>query len=134
MVSQNLKSTSASQVLETAEYLVTVSYSAQEVSSSQWRNWLDQIKASSEIWVQHKTKKGKIKNVNLRERLFELEFIETASQELASSSTAVLRYVGACRNDGTLLRPEQIPFMLEFVTTKEFELLHIHRSKLILAV
>jgi len=134
----DLKSNSASQVLEAAEYLITVSCN-REVTSCQWQDWLEAIKVKEEIWVQHKTKKGKIKQVNLRERLFELEFVETALVELAApsntfSSAAHLRYVGACRNDGTLLRPEQIPFMLEIVTATEFQLLHIHRSKLILAV
>ncbi|MEA5593922.1 TIGR03960 family B12-binding radical SAM protein [Rivularia sp. UHCC 0363] len=128
----DVKSNSASQVLEKAEYLITVSCS-REASSSEWLSWVDAIIAKEEIWIQHKTKKGKIKTVNLRERLFELEFIES-KQELTPSNAARLRYVGSCRNDGTLLRPEQIPFMLEFVTTTEFDLLHIHRSKLILAV
>ena len=44
-----------------------------------------------------------------------------------------LRYVGSCRNDGTQLRPEQIVFMLEQVAKLEFHLLHVHRSKLLLA-
>ena len=48
-------------------------------------------------------------------------------------SFAVLRYVGSCRNDGTQLRPEQIVFMLEQVAELEFHLLHVHRSKLLLA-
>ncbi len=134
----DLKSNSASQVIEAAEYLITVSCN-REVTSSQWQDWLEAIKIKEEIWVQHKTKKGKIKQVNLRERLFELEFVRKALVELAApdntfSSAVELRYVGACRNDGTLLRPEQIPFMLEIVTATEFQLLHIHRSKLILAV
>jgi radical SAM family uncharacterized protein/radical SAM-linked protein len=129
----DVKSSSASQVLEKAEYLIDVSCS-REASSSEWLSWVDAIKAKEEIWVEQKTKKGKIKTVNLRERLFELEFVETANKELTTSNAARLRYVGACRNDGTILRPEQIPFMLELLITTEFDLLHIHRSKLILAV
>ncbi|MGF1674121.1 MAG: TIGR03960 family B12-binding radical SAM protein [Rivularia sp. (in: cyanobacteria)] len=133
VVQVDATSGSASQLLEAAEYLITVSCS-QQANSSQWRDWVDAVKAKEEIWIQHKTKKGKMKTVNLRERLFELEFIETANKELISSNAAQLQYLGACRNDGTLLRPEQIAFMLELVTTTEFNLLHIHRSKLILAV
>ncbi len=129
----DVKSSSASQVLEKAEYLITVSCN-KEGTSSEWVSWVDAIKAKEEIWVEHKTKKGKIKNVNLRERLFELEFIETANKELTTSNAARLRYVGACRNDGTMLSPEKIPFMLELVMAAEFDLVHIHRSKLILAV
>ncbi|MBF2015593.1 MAG: TIGR03960 family B12-binding radical SAM protein [Rivularia sp. T60_A2020_040] len=133
VVQVNATSGSASQLLEAAQYLITLSCS-QQANSSQWRDWVDAVKAKEEIWIQHKTKKGKMKTVNLRERLFELEFIETANKELISSNAAQLQYLGACRNDGTLLRPEQIAFMLELVTTTEFNLLHIHRSKLILAV
>lgn len=133
VVQVDVTSGSASQLLEAAEYLITVSCN-QQANSSQWRDWVDAVKAKQEIWIQHKTKKGKMKTVNLRERLFELEFIETANKELIPSHAAQLQYVGACRNDGTLLRPEQIAFMLELVTTTEFNLLHIHRSKLILAV
>ena len=77
---------------------------------------------------------GKIKNVNLRERLFELDFVETAKVDMGQSQAVRLRYIGACCNDGTVLRPEHIPFMLESVSKTEFDLLHIHRSKLVLAV
>lgn len=133
VVQLDLKSKSASQLLETAEYLITVRVD-REVTSSEWQDWINAIKEAEEIWTQHKTKKGKIKNVNLRERLFELELVETAKVETSQNNAVKLRYLGACRNDGTLLRPEQIPFMLESVTTTEFDLLHIHRSKLILAV
>ncbi len=132
VVQLDMKSKSASQVLETAEYLIDVS-SYKEATLSEWQDWIDALKANEEIWIQHKTKKGKIKNVNLRERLFELELVETVKAEDSQNHAVRLRYVGACRNDGTLLRPEHIPVMLGFVTKTEFELLHIHRSKLVLA-
>jgi hypothetical protein len=45
---------------------------------------------------------------------------------------AVLRYVGSCRNDGSGLRPEQVVVMLEHVAQADFQLLHIHRSGLVL--
>ena len=44
-----------------------------------------------------------------------------------------LRYVGSCANDGTLLRPEQIVFMLEQISGMELELINVVRSRLILA-
>ena len=49
-------------------------------------------------------------------------------------STGVLRYVGSCRNDGTLLRPEHLVYMLEQVTGLEFQLLHAHRLRMMLNV
>ncbi|MEM9923070.1 MAG: TIGR03960 family B12-binding radical SAM protein [Cyanobacteria bacterium P01_D01_bin.50] len=133
VVQVDTKAQSASQALEAAQYLITLSTS-REATLYQWQAWVNAIVTKKEIWVQHKTKKGKIKTVNLRERLFELEIVETAKGKSNLSNIAILRYVGACRNDGTNLRPEQIPVMLELITTTEFELLHIHRSKLILAV
>ena len=133
VVQLDLKSKSASQLLETAEYLLDIGCS-REVTSSEWQTIIDALKAKTEIWTQHKTKKGKIKNVNLRERLFELDFVETAKVDMGQSQAVRLRYIGACCNDGTVLRPEHIPFMLESVSKTEFDLLHIHRSKLVLAV
>ena len=43
-----------------------------------------------------------------------------------------LRYVGSCANDGTLLRPEQMVFMLEQVSGVELQLVSVVRSRLIL--
>jgi uncharacterized protein (DUF2344 family) len=43
-----------------------------------------------------------------------------------------LRYLGSCRNDGTLLQPEHIIIMLEQVAGQEFHLLKVHREKMIL--
>jgi uncharacterized protein (DUF2344 family) len=72
--------------------------------------------------------------VNLRDRLFELEVIEPPKRQerQEKGTSAVLQYVGSCRNDGTQLRPEQVIFMLEQVAQLEFQLLHIHRNRLLL--
>ena len=60
-------------------------------------------------------------------RLFELEF-----KTNMPDNSVVLRFLGSCRNDGTKLSPENIIYMLEKVTNCEFELLTVHRQKLIL--
>ena len=65
--------------------------------------------------------------MNLRDRLFELEF-KTSMPD----NSVVLRFIESCRNDGTKLSPENIIYMLEKVTNCEFELLTFHRQKLIL--
>ncbi|MEL6765035.1 MAG: hypothetical protein AAFO87_15575, partial [Cyanobacteria bacterium J06607_6] len=78
--------------------------------------------------------------VNLRDRLFELTL---ADQSLVSwlpahwqgnkaDSSVVMRYVGSCRNDGTLLRPEHVTFMFEQQASCPLSLLHAHRLQLIL--
>jgi radical SAM-linked protein len=127
----DLKASAATQLLETAEYLITVA-AFEEMPSTKWQEWIDIIKTKDEIWYEQKTKSGKTHVINLRDRLFEIELLETKTR--LAESISVLRYVGSCRNDGTLLRPEQILFMLEQVASVEFQLLHIHRNRLILGL
>ncbi|MBW4666211.1 MAG: TIGR03960 family B12-binding radical SAM protein [Cyanomargarita calcarea GSE-NOS-MK-12-04C] len=131
VVELDVKAQSATASLAAAEYLITVAC-VEDASPGQWQDWIDTIKAKDEIWRELTTKSGKIRSVNLRDRLFELELVETNTDSLLP--TVVLRYVGSCRNDGTLLRPEQILFMLEQMVGAEFQLLHVHRNQLVLAV
>ncbi len=127
----DLKAKAASQLLETAEYLVTVAALA-EATSLQWQDWIDTIKAKEELWYENTTKSGKSQLINLRDRLFELELVETSKS--IAESISVIRYVGSYRQEGFLLRPEQILFMLRIVASVEFQILHIHRNRLILGV
>ncbi|ARV61384.1 B12-binding domain-containing radical SAM protein [Nostocales cyanobacterium HT-58-2] len=130
----DLKANAANQVLEAAEYLITVACLV-EATLAQWQGWIDTIKVKDEIWWEHTTKSGKTQLVNLRDRLFELELSEALKHcEHQEESTVILRYVGSCRQDGVLLRPEQILSMLEQVADTEFHLLQIHRNRLILGV
>lgn len=131
VVEMDLKASAASQIIEAAEYLITVA-ALSEATLVQWQSWIDTIKAKDELWLEQTTKSGKSQSINLRSRLFELELVETKSSE--DESTVILRYVGSCRPDGLLLRPEHILSMLEIVSGTEFQLLHIHRNRLILGV
>jgi len=88
---------------------------------------VEKVKGSEEICWEKVTKSGKKTQVNLCDRLFELEV-----KEASKDNSVVLRYVGSCRNDGTLLRPEHLVYMLEQVAGMEFQLLHSHRQQLIL--
>ncbi len=143
-----IQSPSATQLLEKAAYSLAVRcLSEQDFDSLQalWQGWIEQILNRSEILVEQTTKSGKVRQVNLRERLFELRLLSLAekssfmhqsllfSSRLASESWVGFHYVGSCRNDGTLLRPEHIVQMLEQVAQAEFQLLHIHRQQLFLA-
>jgi radical SAM-linked protein len=129
----DLKTPAATQLLEAAEYLITVAALEETTPIQlQWQNWIDTIKAKDELWYEHTTKSGKSQLINLRDRLFELELVE--SHKDIAESISVIRYVGSYRQDGFLLRPEQILFMLGIVGSGEFQLLHIHRNRLILAV
>ncbi|MDM9380908.1 TIGR03960 family B12-binding radical SAM protein [Chlorogloeopsis sp. ULAP01] len=129
VVQLDLKAPAATQVLDAAEYLLTVDTQT-PATPSQWQGWIDTIEHKKEIWSEQTTKSGKSQLINLRDRLFELELMQITSN--SPESVAILRYLGSCRHDGILLRPEQILFMLEQVAGLEFQLLHIHRNRLVL--
>ncbi len=122
----DIKSASATQILEKAEYLITVT-STSESHPVNWQEYINAVNNTSEILWEKTTKSGKKQQVNLRDRLFELELANTLSD-----GSVVLRYVGSCRNDGTKLSPENIVYMLEKVSQQEFQLLRVHRQQLIL--
>jgi len=81
--------------------------------------------SSLECYCWEQTTKSGKSQLNLRDRLFELE-VENSRERVGSVAllthssqwaherrdAAVLRYVGSCRNDGNQLRPEQVIFML----------------------
>jgi radical SAM-linked protein len=127
----DLKSPAATQLLQAAEYLITVATTS-EATPAQWQNWIEAITSKEEIWFEKTTKSGKAQLVNLRSRLFELALVDT--DKTTAESTAILRYRGSCRHDGVSLHPEQILFMLEAVGKREFQLLQIHRQQLVLGV
>ena len=130
----------ATQLLEQAEYLIAVSPPAEtDLGADRWQPWVEKILATREIWVEQTTKSGKTQSVNLRDRLFELAAdIHPMHLEEIRPSTPIaqctwLRYVGSCRNDGTLLRPEHVVQMLEQVSQQDIQPLHVHRQRLLLA-
>jgi radical SAM family uncharacterized protein/radical SAM-linked protein len=124
--SVDLKQPAASALITQAEYLITVS-SASE-TPPQWETWIAAVLASQEIIQDKKSKSGKNTQINLRDRLYELELLNVAGEQ-----DVELRYVGSCANDGTLLRPEQIVFMLEQISGVELQLVSVVRSRLILS-
>lgn len=121
----DLKSPSATQLLEQAEYCIQVQVELDASTPGQWQSWIEAVLGQEAIWQEHRTKSGKMTQVNLRDRLFELNLVE-------AKNPATLRYVGSCRNDGTLLKPEQVLEMLAQVAEQDFQLLSVHRQRLIL--
>lgn len=126
---------SATQLLEQAEYTLTLAIEESQQGSdlattTDWQQWIEQILAMDAIWMEQTTKSGKLQNVNLRDRLFALTLL---SEPLAGAADqATIRYRGSCRNDGTLLRPEQMLYMLEQVSQRPLHLVQAHRDRLIL--
>jgi len=134
---------SVTQRLEKAAYEVTVVYRGSQPAhpiSADWQDWVTAVLQTPIVMVDKVSKSGKIQQINLRDRLFELELLGKVSDHplpnlplgVEGADAVVLRYVGSCRNDGTLLRPEQVITLLEQVTHQEFQLLQIHRSQLFL--
>lgn len=138
-----LNAPSATQALAQAEYVIFLNNEDEADSPTpdyQWHQWINAIMTIDDIQVEQVSKSGKVRFVNLRDRLVTLEWVGMASLPLSQMSVALrdtspiaLRYLGSCRNDGTLLRPEHIVQMLEHVAHRSFQLLHIHRQGLILA-
>jgi uncharacterized protein (DUF2344 family) len=81
---------------------------------------------SEEIKADKITKSGNVNVVNLRDRLFSL------SLESYHEDAVILRYLGSCRNDGTLLQPDQVVYMLQQIGGEDLQLLKVHRQQLIL--
>ncbi|MEM8604993.1 MAG: DUF2344 domain-containing protein, partial [Cyanobacteria bacterium P01_H01_bin.121] len=136
-----LKGKSATQSLTQATYILMLEgLDSAETAHPQgdWSSWIQAVLDRPEITWQHTTKSGKKQVVNLRDRLFELQFADTEAQSLLpdrqpiSEGKVVLQYTGSCRNDGTLLRPAQLVYMLEQVSGQTLTLLHTHRRHLIL--
>jgi radical SAM family uncharacterized protein/radical SAM-linked protein len=121
-----LSDPSATQAVHQAEYRLTIAIADNSSTSSNWSNWIDAVLTSTDIPFEQKTKSGKVKVVNLRDRLFELELLQT-------EPAVQIRYVGSCQNDGTILRPEHLIFMLEAVSRQSLELRGIHRDRLVLS-
>jgi radical SAM family uncharacterized protein/radical SAM-linked protein len=120
-----LSDPSATQAVHQAEYRLTIAIADNSSTPSDWPTWIDAVLAATDIPFEQKTKSGKVKVVNLRDRLFELELLQT-------EPAIQIRYVGSCQNDGTILRPEHLIFMLEAISGQSLELRGIHRDRLIL--
>ncbi len=124
----DVKSPSATRLLSKAEYLITVTAN-ESTSLDGWQNWIDSVNNSTEINWEKTTKSGKKQTVNLRDRLYNLTIEQENDKE---DNSVVLRYVGSCRNDGTLLNADNVIYMLEQVSGAELELLKVHRQQMIL--
>lgn len=113
---------SATQVVSQAEYHLTLRL--EDPVAADWQGWVNTVLRQTEIWFEQKAKNGKMKQINLRDRLHELTLLQTTPE-------VVLHYIGICSNDG-MLRPEHVAFMLESVSEQSIQLQKIHRDRLIL--
>jgi radical SAM-linked protein len=125
---------SATKRLDRAEYYLRLT--PEHDAPAPWQQWVEAVMALEECLWEKKTKSGKTQVINLRERLHELALV-TADQPLPPGLEYVqgeygvwLRAVGNCRNDGNLLRPEQVVTLVDQVAGQTVGLQHVHRSRL----
>lgn len=142
----DLQAPSMTKLLEQAEYYVAVGAiesdeaSPAPIERSAWIAWVNAVIAAADLPMEQTTKSGKTQVVNLRDRLTELNLVTpdhwttvcSALPRGFGESGVLLRYVGSCRNDGTMLRPEQVVLMLEQVSGRSLTALQVHRHRLIL--
>ncbi len=125
----DIKAPAATRLLDRAQYQVTM-VCEELLSPSDWQTWVQMILESAEILWDKKTKSGKLVTLNLREQLFALSVEKNTATD---PQVTVLNYIGSCRNDGTLLQPDHIAYLLQQVSQKSFQVLNIHRQQMFLA-
>ncbi|MBF2056656.1 MAG: TIGR03960 family B12-binding radical SAM protein [Cyanobacterium sp. T60_A2020_053] len=124
-----VKSPKPTQILDLAEYIITVS-ADHNISKESWQNWLDEIINSQEILMQKTAKNGKQKMVNVRANLKSINLVDP---DFSKSEKINIAYCGSAKNDGSLLTPEQVCYMLEQVSNEQLILVKAHREMIILA-
>lgn len=112
------------------------------IPQEQWQPWIESLMATTEVELAKTSKSGKVKVFNGRDRLHQLELLspEAASTQgwPLEANQVALRYIGSCRNDGTLLRPEQLLMLFEKNAQPvdgnlpQLQLIRAHRNRLIL--
>ncbi|AGY60314.1 TIGR03960 family B12-binding radical SAM protein [Gloeobacter kilaueensis] len=119
-----LKSPSAAAQLAAASYQLTLQVSA----PTDWQAAISQLLASETLPLLRTSKKsGQTRTVDCRPWLLDLELVSAESEAIA------LRYTGTCRNDGTVLRPDDIAQLLAQQTGLEITLGRVKRLGLNLA-
>lgn len=120
-----VKSPSATQLLDKAEYTITLA-ADKPIPSSQWQSWIEAVLNATSIEREKTGKNGKTTQENLRENLYHLSLVET------QEDAATVKYVGSAKNDGSLLTPEKVCYMLERISGEHLTVVKAHRDKILL--
>ena len=67
--------------------------------------------------------------VNIRPNLRSIALLSDGDEAV---SEVTIAFTGSAKNDGTLLSPEQLRFMLEQISGQELSLLNSHRKAIVL--
>ncbi|MFZ4640266.1 MAG: TIGR03936 family radical SAM-associated protein, partial [Nodosilinea sp.] len=131
-----LEGPSATKVLEQAEYYLRLAADSHPHPSPPWQDWVTGLLAIDTLpWVKV-TKSGRSQTIDLRPLLYTMEIVDPNSLPVPALAPdpqeVVVRWLGSCRNDGNLLRPDQLAWMLEQVAGEPLVIRHRHRSRLVL--
>ena len=130
----SLQEPSATKRLDQAEYWLAISQEDPQGAAADWPSWIAAVRDMQTFMWEKTTKSGQVQTVNLRERLYQIDLAPaTAPRPVAMGRDGgtVVRMVGSCRNDGNLLRPEQVLWMIETAAGQPLKLEQIHRSRLV---
>ncbi|MGD1935983.1 MAG: TIGR03960 family B12-binding radical SAM protein [Cyanophyceae cyanobacterium] len=148
----DVKGKAASQLLESATYEIEVEIApisesdasdddsdtpnpvpaeTPTVTIDTWQHWIDSVLAADSWEWEKLTKKKKKKVVDIRPWLLELAILKDENSDNGVAAIK-LKFTGLCRNDGTVLRPELIRWLLEKVSGQQLALKRIHRKLLML--
>jgi radical SAM family uncharacterized protein/radical SAM-linked protein len=135
-----LNTPSATKLLERAEYYLRLAPGpGLETDVVPWSDWVGQVLALESLPWEKLSKSGRPQVIDLRSQLQDLTLIDPEGDELPvpqlqpQGQEAVVRWVGSCRNDGNLLRPDHLLWMLRQVGADSLEIRHSHRSRLFLS-
>ncbi len=131
-----LEAPSATKVLEQAEYYLRLAADNHPHPCPPWQDWVTSLLAIDTLpWVKV-TKAGRSQTIDLRPLLYAIEIVDPNSLPVPALAPdpqeVVVRWLGSCRNDGNLLRPDQLAWMLEQVAGEPLVIRHRHRSRLVL--
>lgn len=151
-----LQAAAAARTVDRAEYEITVAIAAAGAETPgdaaadptgmvpvspapAWDTWVQALLNRPDWPWEKTTKSGKVRRINLRDWLFDLAIINPAiahppthpAPEMPPDRGCTLRYVGACTNDGAMLRPELLVIGLEQVSGQTLVLQQAKRCRLI---
>ena len=104
------------------------------MSKDTWQSWIDEVMNAEEILFEKrmkpnkKNRRGGTKMVNIRPGLFSLSLLSDGD-DLTEVDVA---FTGSAKNDGSLLSPDRLRFMLEQFSDQELNILSSHREAIVL--
>ena len=120
--------------MSTADYELTIGVET-PVTIDVWQSWIDGVVTAEEILFEKRVKpnkknrRGGTKMVNIRPNLRSIALLSYGDEAV---SEVTIAFTGSAKNDGTLLSPEQLRFMLEQFSEQDLSIVKSHRKAIVL--